>query len=70
MQLRSSGQIGGVLFRISAQRIGETKMDYLNIAAMFLLVLWPAWLPLTLHGSHTIANRQRKFRYAEPLASS
>jgi hypothetical protein len=53
-----------------AQRMEEIKMVFLNIAAMFLLVLWPAWLPLAIHGSHTVASRRQKSRYAEPLASS
>jgi hypothetical protein len=44
-------------------------MVYLHIAAMFLLVLWPAWVPLVIHGSHTVANR-RKFSSAERLATS
>jgi hypothetical protein len=44
-------------------------MDYLNIAAMFLLVLWPAWLPLVIHGCHTVAN-QRKPLSAELLGTS
>lgn len=55
---------------MSAPRMGEIKMDYLNIAAMFLLVLWPALLPLAIHGSHTVANRGRKSQYAERLATS
>jgi hypothetical protein len=49
--------------------MGEIKMAFLNIAAMFLLVLWPAWLPLAIHGSHTVANRWQKSRYAEQLAT-
>ena len=43
-------------------------MVYLTITAMFLLVLWPALLPLAIHGSHAFANRIRKSRCSEQLA--
>jgi hypothetical protein len=45
-------------------------MVYLNIAAMFVLVLWPALLPLAIHGSHAVANRGRKSHYADQQATS
>jgi hypothetical protein len=35
-------------------------MGYLTIAAMFLLVLWPVWVPLAIHGTHMIANLRRR----------
>lgn len=34
-------------------------MVYLTITAISVLVLWPVWVPLTIHGLHALANVRR-----------
>ncbi|MDT5352974.1 MAG: hypothetical protein QOJ56_1506 [Mycobacterium sp.] len=35
-------------------------MVYLTLTAVLMLVLWPAWLPMVIHGSHAIASSSTK----------
>jgi hypothetical protein len=35
-------------------------MVYVTLIAMLMLVLWPAWLPAVIHGSHAVASPRRK----------